>query len=72
MYIRGTPAKSDGFSFAMDSSTMWMSRGFGTGISFNPFRIARLAATIPNEWKNGSTPRIASLPSSIDANQARA
>jgi hypothetical protein len=47
MYRRGTPGNSDGSSFWISSSTMWMSRGFGTGISLPAISIVRFIASRP-------------------------
>ena len=63
---RGTPGTNVGFSFAISSRTRCRSRGFGIGTIFPAIRTATFIVSIPNEWKNGSGPRSASLPSSSE------
>ena len=57
-------------SRASSFSTMSRSNR-GSSAIFSPARIARFIATIPNEWKNGSTQRIASCPSTTSENSDR-
>ena len=59
----GTPGKNVGFSFAICFSTMCRSnRGRHRDRACRPASIAKFIATIPNEWKNGSTHSTPSLP----------
>ena len=47
IYRRGTPGNNDGSSFWISSNSRWMSRGFGTGISFAALSIVRFIASSP-------------------------
>ena len=63
MYRRGTPGKSDGFSFWITFS-VGSSWNCGISTSFAASEIPRFIATvIPYEWKNGMMHMIPSVPS---------